>query len=93
MKKIQPNGLPVLIGSLPMDDHDEAVNCVLECTPQIPSWIQLPIYKQEGMTAQFLPGFPGLVTVNDKVFVDTTVDGFDEQLLYFYEEYMAVTEE
>ncbi|NQT68516.1 MAG: hypothetical protein HQ552_02940 [Desulfobacteraceae bacterium] len=92
MEKFQPNGLPVLIGSLPMDDHDEAVNLMLEHTPQIPLWIQLPVYKQEGMTAQFLPGFPGLVTVNDKSFIDTAVDDFDNQLLSFYEEYMAVTE-
>ncbi len=86
MKKFQPNGLPVLIGSLPMDDHNEAGNLVLEYTPQIPSWIQLPVYQQEGMTAQFLPGFPGLVTVNDKSFVDTAVDEFEGQLLFFYAE-------
>jgi len=92
MKKIQPNGLPVLIGSLPMDDHDEAIKLVLEHTPQIPLWIQLPVYREEGMTAQFLPEFPGLITTKDKSFIDTAVDEFDGQLLEFYEEYMAVME-
>ena len=58
--------LPVLIGSLPLYDHAEGVRLVFEYTPEIPLWVQLPAYKEEGMIAQFQPGFPGLKTEKDK---------------------------
>ena len=83
---------PVLIGSLPLKDHAEAVRWVFETTPEIPLWIQLPVYKEEGMLRQFLPGMPGLTTINDNVFIDTDSEGFDQDILGFYEEYIAVTE-
>ena len=83
---------PVLIGSLPLKDHDEAVRWVFEYTPEIPLWVQLPIYKEEGMIKQFLPGMPGLTTIDDKVFIDTGAEGFERDLLGFYEEYVAVGE-
>jgi hypothetical protein len=41
--------LPVLIGSLPLHDHAEGVRLVFEYTPEIPLWVQLPAYKEEGM--------------------------------------------
>ncbi len=85
-----PNSLPVLIGSLPMEDHDEAVKLVFKYTPQIPLWVQLPIYKEEGMIAQFLPGFPGLKTKKDKTFIDTGSEEYDDELLKFYQDYMSV---
>jgi methionine synthase II (cobalamin-independent) len=44
------------------------------------------------MIAQFLPGFPGLVTEEDGVFIDTANEKFDADLLRFYEDYMAVNE-
>jgi methionine synthase II (cobalamin-independent) len=91
-KGFKPHGLPVLIGSLPNDDHAEAIKLVLEHTPQIPLWVQLPAFREEGMTAQFLPGFPGLTTTKDKSFIHTAGDEFDGQLLEFYEEYMTVAE-
>lgn len=88
--KFEPSGLPVLIGSLPLDDHDQALKLVLEHTPQIPLWVQLPSYKEEGMIAQFLSGFPGLTRDDDKDFIDTAEVDFNHKLLNFYEEYMAV---
>jgi hypothetical protein len=87
----QPECLPVLIGSIPMDDHQKASELVMAYTPEIPLWVQLPAYPEEGMMAQFLPGMPGLVEEKDKRFVDTGCDGFEAELLAFYEEYMAVT--
>ena len=33
---------PVLIGSLPLKDHGEAVRWVFDYTPEIPLWVQLP---------------------------------------------------
>ena len=87
----KPNGLPVLIGSLPVDDHAEAVNLIFKHTPEIPLWAQLPVNKEEGMIVQFLAGFPGFTTKGDKIYIDTADERFDKDLLEFYEEYMAVS--
>jgi hypothetical protein len=92
IKSFKPNCLPLLIGSLPLTDHLEAQRIILEATPEIPLWPQLPAYPEEGMLAQFLPGMPGLATVDGKTFIDTESASFDEELLAFYEEYMAVAE-
>ncbi len=88
----QPNALPALIGSLPLGDHEAAVDMVLTYTPQIPLWVQLPVYAEEGMVRQFLPGLPGLVYEGDKYYIDTAGADFEGDMLQFYEEYMAVTE-
>lgn len=87
-----PGCLPVLIGSLPLYDHAEGVKLVFEYTPEIPLWVQLPAYKEEGMIAQFQPGFPGLKLEKDKYFIDTSDPCFDDDLLEFYEDYIAVKE-
>lgn len=84
--------LPTLIGSLPLKDHEEASNLVFEYVPELPVWVQLPAMKQEGMLLQFLPGMPGVVFQNEKVFVDTSAEDFETELLAFYEEYMEVLE-
>ncbi len=90
--KFPANCLPVLIGSLPIKDHAEAIRWVFEYTPDIPVWVQLPIYKEEGMMTQFLPGMPGMSFEANKAFIDTANERFNEDVLKFYEEYMAVTE-
>ena len=86
----QANSLPVLIGSLPMDDHQEAIKLVLKHTPEIPLWVQLPCYREGGMIEQFLPWMPGLTFEKDKAFINTVSEKFDEDLIKFYEDYMAV---
>jgi methionine synthase II (cobalamin-independent) len=91
-KPFRPRGLPALIGSLPLTDHVEACELVLENTPQIPLWIQLPAHKQEGMIAQFMPGLPGICTTGERVFINSDTDNFDADILNFYEDYMAVVE-
>ena len=92
IKNFQANCLPVLIGSLPMDNHAEAIKLVYKYTPEIPSWVQLPLLKEEGMLAQFLPGMPGLTIENDRYFINTAGNNFDDLLVSFYEDYIAVTE-
>jgi hypothetical protein len=89
----QPNGLPVFIGSLPLAEHQEAFKLMLEYTPEIPLWIQLPAHKEEAMVAQFMPGLPGLCSAKDRMFIDTTGDDFNNELVQFYEDYLAVVEE
>ena len=86
----QAKALPLLIGSLPLKDHTEALELVFEHTPEIPLWIQLPAFPQEQMIPQFMPGLPGLLRKNDKIFIDTDAENFDDQVLEFYEDYMAV---
>ena len=92
MSSFKPNCLPLLIGSLPSDNHRESVELIFDHTPQIPLWPQLPVFKQEGMILQYVPGFPGITEVDGKVFVDTGKAGFEEELLAFYEEYLMVSE-
>jgi methionine synthase II (cobalamin-independent) len=65
---------------------------VFKYTPEIPLWVQLPAYRQEGMMVQFLPGIPGVVENQDRVFVDTSESSFEDDLLKFYEDYLAITE-
>ena len=89
---IQPECLPMLIGSMPMNDHAAASRLIMEHTPDIPVWAQLPIFPQEGMVPQFLPGMPAVVERDGKTYIDTTAETFDADLLAFFEDYMAVSE-
>ncbi|MCD6137534.1 MAG: hypothetical protein J7J91_02950 [Deltaproteobacteria bacterium] len=86
------NLLPLLIGSLPVTSHDEAVRMTFEYTPEIPLWAQLPAYPEEGMMVQFLSGIPGVVHDNGRVFIDTSASSFQDELVRFYEDYLSVTE-
>lgn len=89
-ERFQAGSLPLLIGSLPMGDHRAALDLVLEYTPEIPLWVQLPIFQEEGMVLQFIPGMPGAVRHEDGVLVDSSTADFEKDLLRFYETYMAV---
>lgn len=91
-RNFQPDCLPVLIGSLPLVNHKDALKLVLNYTPEIPLWVQLPFYKEEGMIHQFLPGLPGLKFNQGDFYVDNQAEGFQTDLLTFYEEYLAVKE-
>lgn len=88
----QPNALAAWIGSLPLEDHRKAVRVMLEYTPDIPIWVQLPRFQAEGMVAQFSRGMPGLVSKSGKIFVDDKSEDFDDEMLAFLEDYMAVSE-
>ncbi|MCF8110224.1 MAG: hypothetical protein K9J85_01925 [Desulfobacteraceae bacterium] len=87
-----PRALAAWIGSLPLDDHDEAVRIMLDYTPDIPLWVQLPKFAAEGMVAQFARGMPGLSAEGGRIYVDSAKEEFDDELLAFMEDYMAVSE-
>jgi hypothetical protein len=95
---IIPRCLPILIGSLPLTDHDEAAELIVSCTPEIPLWPQLPKLKREGMIRQFLDGFPGLVdsdeagAANGRFWVDTSAERFTLQMAAFYEHFLHALE-
>ncbi len=92
MNSFKPACLPLLIGSLPVNDHEKAIELVIEYTPEIPLWVQLPVFKEEGMIEQFLPGMPGLTIEKEKFYINTADKKFDKELLQFYENYLSVTE-
>ncbi len=91
MTSFKANGHPLLIGSLPLSNHKEATDLVFENTPDIPLWVQLPAFRQEGMINQFLPGLPGLTREGDKFFLDTGKPNFDETFLAFFEEFLEMS--
>lgn len=90
---LQPDARPMLIGSQPLDDHAEAIRLVLRYVPEIPNWVQLPVFKHEGMIAQFASGLPGLINGAERIYVDAAADGFDAEMVAFFEDYLAVTEQ
>ncbi|WP_136797022.1 hypothetical protein [Desulfosediminicola ganghwensis] len=87
---ITPNCRPLLIGSLPITNHQQAADIILRYTPEIPLWPQLPKNPREGMVRQFLTGFPGLIDSNKGFWIDTEAEDFAVSMTAFYEEYMAV---
>lgn len=92
MQSFKTHCAPLLIGSLPIDNHDKAMELILQSTPQIPLWPQLPCYKEEGMVQQFIPGMPGLDVCDDTLFINGEGEDFDADFLAFYEDYLMATE-
>ena len=91
-RDVHPECLPLLIGSLPLDDHRAASRLIMDYTPAIPLWVQLPVFPQEGMIPQFLSGMPGVTQMDGKTVIDAAADAFDDDLLRFFEDYMAVSD-
>jgi methionine synthase II (cobalamin-independent) len=90
-------GLPVLIGSLPLRNHEKALDLILSRTPDIPLWPQLPHDPLEQMMPQFAENIPCITKENDtslkgKIIFDTQRPGFEEEMLSFYEEYLNLEE-
>jgi hypothetical protein len=92
MSGFTPNARPLLIGSLPLEDHAQALDLVLAHTPEIPLWVQLPKFREEGMIRQFMYGLPGVAEKDDTWFIDTKDPAFDEKFVEFFEEYLALSE-
>ena len=92
-KTFSPNGLATLIGSIPLTDHGRAMEWITEYTPAIPLWPQLPCIRAEGMLQQFIEGFPGVIEEEERTFFNTANDEFSEEILAFFEEYLAVSED
>lgn len=92
MEQFNADCLPVLIGSLPHRNHHDAVDLIFRYTDQIPLWPQLPVYKEEGMLLQFLPGFPSIARTEDKTYIDSSSLEFEPEFLAFFEDYLAVVE-
>ena len=91
-KAFKPDALPLLIGSMPMSDHKAATQLVFDYCPDIPLWVQLPQYPEEGMIRQFLPGLPGFTEESEKDVLNTTKPDFDQEMLSFFEDYIKAGE-
>lgn len=89
----QPGGHATLIGSLPVKDYDQALELILDHTPEIPLWPQLPGNPTEGMLQQFTVGFPGFCEEGGRAFFRTSDPDFAEQQLAFFEAYLAALED
>jgi methionine synthase II (cobalamin-independent) len=89
----QPACLATIIGSLPHTDAREAVELVLRYTPEIPAWPQLPKLPHEDMMTQFAEGMPGFVERGGRTYFDMSTPAFEEELLAFYEKYIAASED
>lgn len=83
-----PCCLPILIGSLPLKDHEEAVKLVMSHTPDIPLWPQLPRLPKEGMIRQFIDGLPGLIEDGENFWVDSEQEQFTGEMALFYQDYL-----
>jgi methionine synthase II (cobalamin-independent) len=86
-----PKGAATLVGSLPHRDRERALSLVLGEMVEIPVWPQLSTYHMEQMMVQFTEGLPGLSRRDGSSFFATTDSRFEQELLGFYEEYLAVT--
>lgn len=86
----QARCLPVLIGSLPIKDHQEALRIIVENCPEIPLWPQLPKMPREGMIRQFLTGFPGLTDDGSNYRIVTDDEDFVTEMAAFYEDAMGI---
>lgn len=81
------------VGSLPHTDVVKGTALSLAATPEIPSWVQFPKrHPKEAMILQFTEGMAGLREEGGRTFFDTTAPGFEEELLEFYERYLAFQE-
>jgi hypothetical protein len=89
-QQFQPDGRATLIGSQPLSDHGKACDLILEYTPEVPTWPQLPVFPHEGMVPQFMSGMPGLVEDGERYFIDTGAADFDDQVLSFFESYLTI---
>ncbi|MBW1982240.1 MAG: hypothetical protein JRJ12_13565 [Deltaproteobacteria bacterium] len=87
----QPSGAATLVGSLPHRDRQRALDLVYEEISEVPVWPQLSAYPMEQMIEQFSEGLPGLVTREGRTFFHTSDSTFEQSVLEFYEEYLAVT--
>ena len=79
--KLEPHCLATTLGSLPHIDVVGGTALMFEYTPEIPSWVQFPRRAfHENMLVQFTEGMPCLKFEDDRVYFDTAVPDYPEQL-------------
>jgi len=91
MTKFTPRALPVLIGSLPLQEHAAATELIMPTPLKFPVAQPSPSFATRGCCASSCPACPGLGN-GGKLVINTEKDGFEAEILAFYEEYLAVAE-
>jgi methionine synthase II (cobalamin-independent) len=75
MARVEFNGLPTMIGSVPYIDAVKACEVTLRYLKDIPAWPQMPNRSfLENMYVQYSEGFPGIVVKEEKIMVDKSRD-------------------
>ena len=92
MNNFTGSGCATLIGSMPQKDRASTIDLVLKTAPEIPAWPQLTVYPAERMMEQYIEGLPGLVNIEDRMFVNSGAPEFDSEMLLFYEQFLAIEE-
>lgn len=87
------SGSATLIGSLPHEDRNHALELVLRYCPEIPCWPQLTSYGAERMIPQFCQNLPGLKEKDGTLLIDSEDVNFEAEFLSFFEDYISVTED
>jgi hypothetical protein len=88
----EPRYLATAIGSMPHTDPSQACDIILNATPDIPIWPQLPNTNfKENMEIQYSEGFPCVVLDEEKqrMYFETNRD-ITSDFEKFYENYVAV---
>ena len=63
---------------MPAANHQQALEWILDSTPEIPLWPQLPALAQEKMLNQFIEGLPGIIEGEERTYFDLNVEGFEK---------------
>ena len=91
VKHLLPGGAATLVGSLPHHNRQRALDLIFAEMAEIPLWPQLSPYPMEQMIVQYNEGLPGLVSEPNRTRFVPSAPGFQQELVDFYEEYLAVT--
>jgi methionine synthase II (cobalamin-independent) len=91
VKQLRPAGAATLVGSLPHSDRQRAFDLIFKEIAEIPAWPQLSPYPMERMMVQYIEGLPGLVSEPNRSRCVSSSPSFEQELVDFYEEYLAVT--
>ena len=87
---IKPKFLATAIGSMPLDDPEQAIDLILSKLPDAPHWPQLPkLGLNEQMEIQFSEHMPCAVIDRERnrLYFDTSGD-YSEAFAQFYESYL-----
>jgi hypothetical protein len=90
MPKLEPNLLPLHVGSMPHADPAVACDLTFQYFPRLPTWPQLPRRSPlENMYVQYSERFPGVVVEQEdnRIYVDRDAD-LDPQLEQLYMAYL-----
>jgi len=96
--RFDANLLPMSLGGLPHTDPTKAVKLVLEHTPEIPTWPQLPsLGFKENMYSQFSQSIPGIRMEEDAIWVEpedaSVIESFYQKIIDEDLEHFSLTPE